>query len=93
MELALLLAARDRIEYALIFVISIVSVVVDYGALTVLYFQYDRKDKNKKNGGILISADSRSRWMNRRNVLGLLAVVTAVSMAAALDVSGETAAS
>ena len=86
-ELALLLAARDRIEYALIFVISIVSVVVNYGALTVLYFQYDRKDKNKKRWDFDLSGHSRSRWMNRRNVLGLLAVVTAVSMAAAFDVS------
>ena len=86
-ELALLLAARDRIEYALIFVISIVSVVVNYGALTVLYFQYDRKDKNKKRWDFDLSGHSRSRWMNRRNVLGLQAGVTAVSMAAAFDVS------
>lgn len=86
-ELALLWQARDRIEYALIFVISIVSVVVNYGALTVLYFQYDRKDKNKKRWHFDLSGHSRSRWMNRRNVLGLLAVVTAVSMAAAFDVS------
>lgn len=86
-ELALLLAARDKIELAIIFIASIVSVVVNYGALTVLYFQYDRKDRKKNRWDFDIDRHGRERWLNRRNVLGLLAVVTAVSMATAFDVS------
>lgn len=86
-ELALLLAARDRIEYAILLVGSIATVVVNYGALTVLYFQYDRKNRDEKRWDFDIDGHSRVKWLNRRNVMGLLSVVTAVSMAAVFDVS------
>lgn len=85
--LALLLAARDKIELAIIFVLSIASVVVNYGALTVLYFQYKRKDKEEKRWEFDIDGHVRGSLLSRRNVLGLLSVVTAVSIASVYDVS------
>lgn len=93
MELAVLLAARDKIEYAIIFLGSIASMVVNYGALTVLYVRYSKRLSGQPSGGFVLREGAGKRSMlNRRNVLGLLAVVTAVSMAAVYDVSVNGAA-
>lgn len=92
MELAVLLAARDKIEYAIIFLGSIASMVVNYGALTVLYVRYSEETGGKVKGMFLRLGANRRSVLNRRNVLGLLAVVTAVSMAAVFDVSTNGAA-
>lgn len=85
--LALLLAARDKIELAIIFVLSIASVVVNYGALTVLYFQYGRSETKEKRWDFDVDGHDRGSWLNRRNALALLAVVTAVSIASVYDVA------
>lgn len=93
MELAVLLAARDQIEYVIIFLGSIASMVVNYGALTVLYVRYSQEQSGGKAKEIFLRLGAPRRSMlNRRNVLGLLAVVTAVSMAAVFDVSVNGAA-
>ena len=48
LELILVLEARDRIEMVLMPLMSIVLMSVNYGALTVLYVQLDRKRQNKE---------------------------------------------
>ena len=85
MEMALILAARDKIEFVMIFFTSIVSVIVNYGVLTVMYLQYDRKEKHEKRWDFGTEGGSARNPFSRRNVLGLLAVVTAVSMASVYD--------
>ena len=48
LELILVLEARDRIEMVLMPLMSIALMSVNYGALTVLYVQLDRKRQNKR---------------------------------------------
>lgn len=48
LELILVLEARDRIEMVLMPLMSIALMSVNYGALTVLYVQLDRKRQNKE---------------------------------------------
>lgn len=90
MELALLLAARDRIEFALIYAASIAAMVVNYGTLTVLYVRYCRKrGESVPWDPVLFEMETarRGRLLTRRNMLGILSLITAVSIAAVFDAS------
>ncbi len=87
MELALLLEARDRIEFVLIFAAGIALSAVHYGALTVLYVYFG----GKQEGSAFGAADSagprtaRGRLLTRRNVLALLSLLTALSAVSVAD--------
>lgn len=86
-ELALLLAARDRIEFVLIFAAGIALSAVHYGALTVLYGYARGKQEEKAPGAPDCSGKepAHGRLLTRRNALGLLSVLTAVSAVCVAD--------
>lgn len=86
-ELALLLAARDRIELILIFAAGIALSAVHYGALTALYVYVRRKQEGRVPcvqdfGG---QEAAYGRLLTRRNALGLLSLLTAVSAVCVAD--------
>lgn len=84
-ELALILAVRDRIEYIMIFFTSIFLVIVNYSALTVMYVRYAERGRQGAQLEFGLDGSSGVRWLKRKNVLGLLAVISAVSMAFVFD--------
>lgn len=89
MELAVLLDARDKIEWVIIFLASITSIVVNYGALAVLYYHYSGTggEKVPPKKAVWQSGIGWGLWLNRRMIMGLLTLMTAVSMGAVFDVA------
>lgn len=85
LELILVLEARDRIEMVLMPLMSIVLMSVNYGALTVLYVQLDRKRQNKERWKFEAGEHAGLPWMSRRNRMVALALLTALSAGAMYD--------
>lgn len=85
LELILVLEARDRIEMVLMPLMSIVLMSVNYGALTVLYVQLDRKRQNKERWKFEAGEHAGLPWMSRRNRMAALALLTALSAGAMYD--------
>lgn len=65
LELILVLEARDRIEMVLMPLMSIALMSVNYGALTVLYVQLDRKRQNKERWKFEAGEHAGLPWMSR----------------------------
>ncbi len=84
MELVFLLEARDRIEIILIFLFGIVLTVVNYASLTVLYMQFDREKRRKDNWKFSLPP-ARTAVINHRNLMAVLALVTALSAVSVFD--------
>lgn len=80
LEFAFLLAACDRIELVILFVFSGVICVVNFAALTVLYYQYSSQLKRvpRWDFGYLGTGLVKKRYAAA--VLGLVAVLSAVCM-------------
>lgn len=85
LELILVLEARDRIEMVLMPLMSIALMSVNYGALTVLYVQLDRKRQNKERWKFEAGEHAGLPWMSRRNRMAALALLTALSAGAMYD--------
>lgn len=85
LELILVLEARDRIEMVLMPLMSIALMSVNYGALTVLYVQLDRKRQNKERWKFEAGEHAGLPWMSRRNRMVALALLTALSAGAMYD--------
>lgn len=85
LELILVLEARDRIEMVLMPLMSIALMSVNYGALTVLYVQLDRKRQNKERWKFEAGEHAGLPWMSRRNRMAALALLTALSARAMYD--------
>ena len=85
LELILVLEARDRIEMVLMPLMSIVLMSVNYGALTVLYVQLDRKRQNKERWKFEAGEHAGLPWLSRRNRMAALALLTALSAGAMYD--------
>ena len=85
LELILVLEARDRIEMVLMPLMSIALMSVNYGALTVLYVQLDRKRQNKERWKFEAGEPAGLPWMSRRNRMAALALLTALSAGAMYD--------
>ena len=73
LELILVLEARDRIEMVLMPLMSIALMSVNYGALTVLYVQLDRKRQNKERWKFEAGEHAGLPWLSRRNLTALSA--------------------
>lgn len=85
LELILVLEARDRIEMVLMPLMSIALMSVNYGALTVLYVQLDRKRQNKERWKFEAGEHAGLPWLSRRNRMAALALLTALSAGAMYD--------
>ena len=85
LELILVLEARDRIEMVLMPLMSIALMSVNYGALTVLYVQLDRKRQNKERWKFEAGEHAGLPWLSRRNRMTALALLTALSAGAMYD--------
>lgn len=81
-QLATLVAASGKIEFAVLLLGSAVSMIVNYGALTVMYFQFGNHLKQEEVWDFDFPARG---WLTKRNFLTGLGVLTAFSLLVIVD--------
>lgn len=85
LELILILEARDRIEMALMPIMSAALMMANYAALTVLYVQINRKKQKKEQWKFGYDEHIGSRWIGKRSGVAVLALLMALSAGAMYD--------